>query len=62
MAESIATLVKNRVFEKGQGEILTIRDFDDNPENDIVRKTLSRLTLKFQLLPYLDSSSLVNSF
>lgn len=44
MTNSVATLVKNRVFEKGQGEILTIRDFDDIPENDIVRKTLSRLT------------------
>lgn len=43
MTESIAALVKNRVFEKNQGEIITIRDFDDIPENDIVRKTLSRL-------------------
>ena len=44
MTNSVATLVKNRVLEKGQGKILTIRDFDDIPKNDIVRKTLSQLT------------------
>lgn len=46
MTNSVASLVKNRVLEKGQGKILTIRDFDDIPKNDIVRKTLSQLTRK----------------
>ncbi|MDR2948340.1 MAG: DUF6088 family protein [Prevotella sp.] len=46
MNESIASIVKNRILEKSQGDIVTMRDFDDIQDNNIVRKTLSRLTFE----------------